>query len=122
MDLVLKALGMAGGMTDAQLTDEQKRRLEAIKEEEAKRRRVLVEAPPGLSLQPQCQKAGKGGQPEGSEGNGRDSRSKPRFWAPLESLCGRPSMGLKGSALSLLYHCLFAAYVLLICMTGRTYT
>ena len=38
IDLVLKALGMTGGLTDAQLTEEQKRRLEAIKEEEAKRR------------------------------------------------------------------------------------
>ena len=43
VDLVLKALGMSGGLTDAQLTEEQKRRLEAIKEEEAKRRRVQVE-------------------------------------------------------------------------------
>ena len=42
---------MTGGLTDSQLTDEQKRRLEEIKEEEAKRRRVLVEAPPGLGAQ-----------------------------------------------------------------------
>ena len=72
VDLVLKALGMTGGLTDAQLTEEQKRRLEAIKEEEAKRRRVQVETPPGLgSGDVQSQPPGLGtqppraGQPEG---------------------------------------------------------
>ena len=77
VDLVLKALGMSGGLTDAQLTEEQKRRLEAIKEEEAKRRRVHVESPPGLvppmdtaNLQPPGLanvQVNKPDQPEGSE-------------------------------------------------------
>ena len=77
VDLVLKALGMSGGLTDAQLTEEQKRRLEAIKEEEAKRRRVHVESPPGLvppmdtaNLQPPGlanAQVNKPDQPEGSE-------------------------------------------------------
>ena len=93
VDLVLKALGVTGGLTDAQLTEEQKRRLEAI-EEEAKRRRVQVETPPGLGPQAgdvQSQPPGLGsqppraGQPEGSDGrgqsgggdgNGRDTRSR----------------------------------------------
>ena len=86
VDLVLKALGMSGGLTDAQLTEEQKRRLEAIKEEEAKRRRVQVESPPGLNPSPlgnaQLQppglasaKAHSSDQPEGSEKD-REGRSR----------------------------------------------
>ena len=86
VDLVLKALGMTGGLTDAQLTEEQKRRLEAIKEEEAKRRRVQVETPPGLGThqsgsEPQplglgSQQDVKAAQPHGLEDKSRDSRSR----------------------------------------------
>ena len=86
VDLVLKALGMTGGLTDAQLTEEQKRRLEAIKEEEAKRRRVQVESPPGRGTQQSGsefqplglgnQQDTKAAQPHGLEDKGRDSRSR----------------------------------------------
>ena len=85
VDLVLKALGMAGGLTDSQLTEEQKRRLEEIKEEEAKRRRVNVENPPGLGLpsdmevQPLglgSQKSDKPDQPEGMGNKDHKARSR----------------------------------------------
>ena len=112
VDLVLKALGMTGGLTDAQLTEEQKRRLEAIKEEEAKRRRVQV-VPAGLGTQQSGsefqplgldnQQDTKATQPHGLEDKGRDLRSIPQevpgaplFWTPFGFLCGRPSMGWEG--------------------------
>ena len=85
VDLVLKALGMSGGLTDSQLTEEQKRRLEEIKEEEAKRRRVMVETPPGLAIPPDIevqppglgtQKGNKPDPPEGVGAKDRDTRSR----------------------------------------------
>ena len=115
VDLVLKALGVTGGLADAQLTEEQKRRLEAIKEEEAKRRRVQVETPPAWVLRQEMCKASHRAWEEASLGAGvamavtraadrlksRSPRGAPHKLAPLKSPCGSLFMGSKRGALSL---------------------